>query len=206
MTRIISRRIGLADPACHELHVQAAGRGGPLDCCLIPLAYYTSYRLRFEGDLLGLNYRYFIQSMPIVLAAQLIALFIVGGYRGAWRHFGMMDAVVFAKGVMLGTAAAGSPFCTSTVSSTTRGPCSSFTPRCCFCCCRAHVRRFVSFGEFVERRREVGHRCVIYGTSGAALSHDSRCLRRLAGPQDPWLRRRRSSSAQHASSGISGGR
>ena len=34
-----------------------------------------------------------------------IALFVVGGYRRDWRHFGMMDAVVLAKGVVLGTVA-----------------------------------------------------------------------------------------------------
>src|SRR5262249_1986144 len=77
-----------------------------LDCCLVPLAYYTAYRLRFEGAQFGTNYPLFLQSLPIVLAAQLVALFIVGGYRGAWRHFGMMDAVVFGKGVVLGTVAA----------------------------------------------------------------------------------------------------
>ena len=76
-----------------------------LDLCLIPVAYYTAYRLRFEGALFATNYQFFIQSLPVVIAAQLLALFIVGGYRGTWRHFGMMDAVVFAKGVLLGTVA-----------------------------------------------------------------------------------------------------
>ena len=40
-----------------------------------------------------------------MLAAQLIAFFIVGFYRGMWRHFGLMDGVTIAKGVVLGTAA-----------------------------------------------------------------------------------------------------
>src|SRR3989442_1290278 len=77
-----------------------------LDLCLIPLAYYSAYRLRFEGGLFATNYQFFLQSLPVVIAAQLLALFVVGGYRGTWRHFGMMDAVVFAKGVVLGTVAA----------------------------------------------------------------------------------------------------
>ena len=38
-----------------------------------------------------------------MLAAQLVAFFIVGVYRGVWRHFGMMDGVTVAKGVLLGT-------------------------------------------------------------------------------------------------------
>jgi UDP-GlcNAc:undecaprenyl-phosphate GlcNAc-1-phosphate transferase len=40
-----------------------------------------------------------------VVGLQISALFIVGGYRGVWRYFGLMDGVVFAKGVLLGTAA-----------------------------------------------------------------------------------------------------
>ena len=77
-----------------------------LDLCLIPLAYYTAYRLRFEGELLLPNYPFFLRSLPVVLSSQLLALFVVGGYRGTWRYFGMMDAVVFVKGVILGTVSA----------------------------------------------------------------------------------------------------
>ncbi len=48
----------------------------------------------------------FLRSLPVVLPVQLLALFLVGGYRGTWRHFGLMDAWVFAKGVAFGTGAA----------------------------------------------------------------------------------------------------
>jgi UDP-GlcNAc:undecaprenyl-phosphate GlcNAc-1-phosphate transferase len=74
-----------------------------LDLCLIPLAYYTAYRLRFEGPLFAANYGSFIDSLPVVLTVQLVALFAVGGYRGTWRYFGLMDAVITAKGVVAGT-------------------------------------------------------------------------------------------------------
>jgi UDP-GlcNAc:undecaprenyl-phosphate GlcNAc-1-phosphate transferase len=77
-----------------------------LDLCLITLAYYTAYHLRFDTPEFGANYPLFMQSLPIVVAVQIVALALVGGYRGAWHHFGMMDAVVFAKGVALGTVAA----------------------------------------------------------------------------------------------------
>ena len=76
-----------------------------LDFCLIPLAYYSAYRLRFEGPLFAANYPQFLQSLPVVLAVQLVALFVVGCYRGSWRYFGMMDAVVAAKGILAGTIA-----------------------------------------------------------------------------------------------------
>ena len=101
-----------------------------LDLILIPVAYYVAYRLRFEGPQFGVNYPQFLESLPVVLATQLLALFVVGGYRGIWRYFGMMDAVVFAQGRGArhggGRAASSS---TSTASRITRDRSSSSTPR-----------------------------------------------------------------------------
>jgi UDP-GlcNAc:undecaprenyl-phosphate GlcNAc-1-phosphate transferase len=141
-----------------------------LDLCLIPLAYYSAYRLHFDSDALGPNYVLFLRSLPIVLATQLIALFIVGGYRGTWRFFGIMDAVVFAKSVALGTVASilillfayhfyGYSRAVFVIYSAVLllmlvGSRASF--------------RLV--GEFVSRRHTIGQRCIIYGTSGASVS------------------------------------
>jgi UDP-GlcNAc:undecaprenyl-phosphate GlcNAc-1-phosphate transferase len=78
-----------------------------LDLCLVPIAYYAAYRLRFEGpELFADNFVYFERSLPLVVGAQMLALFIVGGYRGVWQYFGLMDAVVFVKGVVAGTVSA----------------------------------------------------------------------------------------------------
>jgi len=77
-----------------------------LDLALISIAYYTSYRLRFEGVDFDLNFSIFYRTLPLVLSVQMIALFAVGTYRGVWRYFGLMDTVGIAKGVFLGTAAA----------------------------------------------------------------------------------------------------
>src|SRR5262249_54204900 len=41
--------------------------------------------------------------LPLVVGIQTLALFTVGGYRGVWRYFGLMDGVAFVKGVVLGT-------------------------------------------------------------------------------------------------------
>ena len=78
-----------------------------LDFCLVAITYYAAYRLRFEdsGDFL-LNFANFSRSLPVVLSAQLLAFFAVGVYRGTWRHFGMMDTVVVAKGVLIGVISA----------------------------------------------------------------------------------------------------
>jgi UDP-GlcNAc:undecaprenyl-phosphate GlcNAc-1-phosphate transferase len=77
-----------------------------LDFCLISIAYYSAYRLRFEGGEYLLNVENFYASLPVVLAAQLIAFFIVGVYRGLWHYFGLLDSVTIVKGVVVGTATA----------------------------------------------------------------------------------------------------
>jgi UDP-GlcNAc:undecaprenyl-phosphate GlcNAc-1-phosphate transferase len=78
-----------------------------LDFCLITFCYYAAYRLRFEDpNEFLLNFDRFTRSLPIVVAAQMIAFFVVGVYRGVWRHFGMTDAMVVARGVFFGTIGA----------------------------------------------------------------------------------------------------
>jgi UDP-GlcNAc:undecaprenyl-phosphate/decaprenyl-phosphate GlcNAc-1-phosphate transferase len=140
-----------------------------LDLCLIPLAYYTSYRLRFEGDLFAANFPFFMQSLPVVIAAQLIALFVVGGYRGTWRHFGMMDAVTFGRGIVFGVIA-------SEVTILYLYRFESYS-RAVFVIYGALLMLLLSgsrasfrlIAEFMLRRSSIGQRCVIYGTGGASL-------------------------------------
>ena len=103
-----------------------------LDLALISVAYYAAYRLRFEGPEFEDHFREFLGSLPIVIAAQLIALFIIGAYRGVWHLFGLIDTVVFAKAVFLGTATAavGVLLLNTTYSRTVF----AFMAHCCFCC------------------------------------------------------------------------
>jgi UDP-GlcNAc:undecaprenyl-phosphate GlcNAc-1-phosphate transferase len=142
-----------------------------LDLCLIPIAYYSAYHLRFgEANALFLNYQFFLQSLPIVVACQLISLFIVGGYRGTWRFFGMMDAVVFAKGVLLGTVSA--------IMVVVFVYHFENYSRAVFVIYAALLMLLLSgsrasfrlLGEFANRRNTVGQRCIIYGTSGASIA------------------------------------
>jgi UDP-GlcNAc:undecaprenyl-phosphate/decaprenyl-phosphate GlcNAc-1-phosphate transferase len=76
-----------------------------LDFCLVCLAYYSAYRLRFEGAEFVTAFPFFLKSLPVVIAVQLGALFVTGAYRATWRYFGLMDAVILAKGVGSGTLA-----------------------------------------------------------------------------------------------------
>ena len=141
-----------------------------LDLCLVPLAYYTAYRLRFEGALLTDNYQYFLQSLPVVLATQLLAIFLVGGYRGAWRHFGMMDAVVFAKGVLVGAVVAQLAILYMYRFENYSRAVFVIYAAMLLLMLAASRASFRLLGEFVQRRRTGGERCVVYGIAGASLA------------------------------------
>ena len=135
-----------------------------LDFCLITIAYYGAYRLRFEGEDFLKNAETFYQSVPIVLASQLIAFFIVGVYRGVWRHFSLMDGVTIAKGVVLGTAAYQliilNLYRTVSYSQTV------FLIYAILLVVLVTVTRasFRLMGEFIQRQRSSNRRAVIYGT------------------------------------------
>lgn len=141
-----------------------------LDLLLIPLAYYSAYRLRFEGAQFPINYPFFIESLPVVLASQLLALFVVGGYRGTWRYFGMMDAVVFAKGVLLGSIAAEALILYVYRFENFSRSVFVIDAAFLFLLLAGTRASFRLVEEFVLRRRVAGQRCIIYGTSGASLA------------------------------------
>jgi UDP-GlcNAc:undecaprenyl-phosphate GlcNAc-1-phosphate transferase len=140
-----------------------------LDLCLIPIAYYAAYRLRFEGGLFAANYSVFIQSLPVVLAAQIVSLFIVGGYRGTWRQFGLADAVVFAKGVVLGTVAAQIVLLYIYRFESYSRAVFVIDAALLMLLLLGSRASFRLLAEFILRRTAVGRRCVIYGTGGASL-------------------------------------
>ena len=78
-----------------------------LDSALVSLCYYVAYRLRFEDPHdFARNFEMFQRSFPIVVAAQMIAFFAVGVYRGVWRHFGLIDSLAIARGVFFGALTA----------------------------------------------------------------------------------------------------
>lgn len=77
------------------------------DFCLVGAAYYFANRLRFDPEAYAANAENFYGSLPIVLAVQLVAFFVVGVYRGEWHLYGAHDAVTALKGVVLGVSAVG---------------------------------------------------------------------------------------------------
>ena len=140
-----------------------------LDCCLVVMCYYAAHRLRFEdpNDFLR-NFDMFLQSLPVVVAAQMITFFIVGVYRGMWRHFGMPDTLVIARGVFFGTAASvlvimgGYRFLAY---SRTVFAIYAVLLLMAVTLSRASLRLV---DEFMQRQRRTGRRVVIYGAGDAA--------------------------------------
>jgi UDP-GlcNAc:undecaprenyl-phosphate GlcNAc-1-phosphate transferase len=80
-----------------------------LDLILITAAYYTAYLLRFEGPvyyLIGENFRFFLNSLPIVVACQIFCFYVLGIYRGIWEATGLSDLIDYIKAITLGTVMA----------------------------------------------------------------------------------------------------
>jgi len=135
-----------------------------LDFCLVAMCYYAAYRMRFEDpeDFMK-NFATFTRSLPVILAVQMIAFFVVGVYRGVWRHFGMMDALSMARGVFFGAVSAQIVilyvyrfFAYSRTVFAIYGVLLLIA----MTASRASLRLA---GEFMQRQREAGRRVVIYG-------------------------------------------
>jgi UDP-GlcNAc:undecaprenyl-phosphate GlcNAc-1-phosphate transferase len=73
-----------------------------LDTCLISIAYYLAYALRFAEDFRPLYYDLFAVSLPIVIACQLAGFFMAGVYRGVWRYITLSDLFTYLRGVLFG--------------------------------------------------------------------------------------------------------
>lgn len=142
-----------------------------LDVCLIAIAYYSAYRLRFDYTTFGEQYfARFLESLPLVLGVQVVTLFAVGGYRGVWRYFGLMDGVTFAKGVALGTLINVSLLVyVYRFAAYSRGVFIIYAALL-FVLLLTSRASFRLISEFVQRRSQTGTRVIIYGAGDAAAS------------------------------------
>ena len=134
-----------------------------LDLFLVMIAYYAAYRLRFEGRDFTQNFTTFYRSLPLLVAAQMMALFAVGMYQGVWRYFGLMDTVVVAKGVVFGTILA-----QLVILYVLRFEGYSRTVFAIYAILAAFVltasrASFRLIGEFLQRNQKATTRVVIYG-------------------------------------------
>jgi UDP-GlcNAc:undecaprenyl-phosphate GlcNAc-1-phosphate transferase len=141
-----------------------------LDACLVTIAYYSAYRLRFEGPEFNQFFRTFLQSLPLVVGVQMVTLVAVGAYRGVWQYFGLMDAVTFAKGVLMGTLS--SVFLIVYLyrfASYSRGVFVIYAALLLLLLGGSRAS-FRLMSEFAHRRRHAGQRLVIYGAGDGAAT------------------------------------
>jgi UDP-GlcNAc:undecaprenyl-phosphate/decaprenyl-phosphate GlcNAc-1-phosphate transferase len=73
-----------------------------LDVVLVSAAYYSAYLLRFEGAV-GADLDFFLKSLPIMIASQLLGFYIFGVYRGVWETTGIRDLIGYVEGITVGT-------------------------------------------------------------------------------------------------------
>ena len=170
-----------------------------LDVCIVTIAYYSAYRLRFEGPEFSAFFRSFLESLPIVVGVQMVALFAVGAYRGVWRHFSLMDGVVFSKAVLFGTLT--SVFFVVYLyrfENYSRGVFVIYGALLLLLLGGSRAS-FRLISEFAQRRRHEGQRLIIYGAGDGAATAVRELLARapenyrLLGfvDDDPNLARRR---------------
>jgi len=72
-----------------------------LDLVLITVVYYTAYLLRFEG-VLGGNFDFFLRSLPLMIASQMLGFCVFGVYRGVWKSTGLRDLIGYIKAITVG--------------------------------------------------------------------------------------------------------
>ena len=167
-----------------------------LDLLLVSVAYYGAYRLRFEGDEAVPNFVFFLQSFPIVLGTQMIALFAVGAYRGMWRYFSLADGVTFAKGVFLGVVTSEAVLLYLYRFEGYSQSVFAVYAMLLLLLLGGSRASFRIISEFVQRQRHVGRRLLIYGAGDAGsiavryLLHDSRSAYRIIGFVDDDAQKR----------------
>ena len=76
-----------------------------IDFALLIAAYDVAYLLRFEGEL-GPMRDVFVQSVPIVVGCQIVALMLHRTYQGLWRYTSLDDLVRVVRAASLGTLVA----------------------------------------------------------------------------------------------------
>ena len=78
-----------------------------LDVVLATVALLSAYLIRFESFGASVSLPLFTAALPIVVPIQLAAFVVLGLYRILWRYVSVVDMLVIARCVSVGTAVAG---------------------------------------------------------------------------------------------------
>lgn len=164
-------RDGSMTPVLTELFYRRRAAEVVLDFCLVLIAHYGAYRLTFDDRQFVANFPMFMNALPIIVAIQMVTFFVVGCYRGAWKYFGLSDAVTFGKATVFGAVGAQLfVLALYRFQGYSRLAFALYTV-ILFLLLTASRASFRVIGDFVNRRRQTGTRLVIYGAGdGGALA------------------------------------
>jgi len=76
-----------------------------LDAVIIATAYYLAFLIRFREPEASHFLPYFTSSLPIVVSAQLVSLWLSGKYRQVWRTLGPSEMFSLFRGSLAGVGA-----------------------------------------------------------------------------------------------------
>ena len=171
-------------PVVTDLLYKIAAAEILLDFGLVSIAYYAAYRFRFPDPVFSENFPIFMQSLPIVVVAQMGALTIGVGYRGVWRYFGLHDALAIGRSVVFGAIAAQLFLLYFFRFESYSRVVFALYAILLFVLLTASRASFRMMSEFAHRQRDAGPRLVIYGAGdGGALA-----LRELLKQDTPGYR------------------
>lgn len=143
-----------------------------LDLILVSVAYYGAFRLLFTPLEWAEEFEYFLRSYPIVVGTQIVALLGAGAYRGMWQYFSLSDGITFAKSVLLGVVIAqGTVLYLLDRYQPYSLPLFIIYGMLLLLLLVGSRASFRLISEFVQRRRQIGRRLVIYGAGdGGAMA------------------------------------
>jgi len=74
-----------------------------LDATLIAFSYYMSYRLRFDGEAFSYYFKFFLRSLPAVIACKMMIFLWMGIYRSIWGFISTNDISLHIKASIIGS-------------------------------------------------------------------------------------------------------
>ena len=74
-----------------------------VDLILLTAAYAGAWLLRYEGSLSSYHAELMARSLPWLLAAKMLCLWLFGLYRGQWRYISVHDVVQLVKASLAGS-------------------------------------------------------------------------------------------------------
>jgi UDP-GlcNAc:undecaprenyl-phosphate GlcNAc-1-phosphate transferase len=165
-----ARREGEDPPLLSEIAHRRRILEIAFDTCLLTLAYYAAFRLRFQEGDASTFFPPFVRSVPLVVGAQIAGLYAAGKYRQVWRSLSTPELGTLMKGVAYGaTASVMLVVALYRLEGFSRGV-FILDALIAFCFLVASRGAAGSIDVYLRKRRAVGRPALIYGAGrGGAL-------------------------------------